>query len=129
MSPAFPKSASASSSRCDLAFQPSLFPACPDSSGPQVRTGADRAPIATGSSGSLSGCPKPDCPPATSVLDGAPRRTEERTREAAALHPAEAQTRLVGIARLAAQSPAAETKRNSAERPEYFVLPVRSILN
>jgi DNA repair photolyase len=35
----------------------------------------------------------------------------------------------VGIARLAAQSPAAETKRNSAERPEYFVLPVRSILN
>ena len=36
---------------------------------------------------------------------------------------------LVGIARLAAASPPAETQRSSAERPEYFLLPVRSILN
>jgi len=36
---------------------------------------------------------------------------------------------LVGIARLAANSPAAETKRRSAEKPEYFFLPVKSILN
>jgi len=36
---------------------------------------------------------------------------------------------LVGIARLAANSPLAETRRNSPERPEYFLLPVRSILN
>ncbi len=36
---------------------------------------------------------------------------------------------LVGIARLAAQSPAAETKRKSGEKPEYFLLPVKSILN
>jgi len=36
---------------------------------------------------------------------------------------------LVGIARLAAQSPAAETKRQSAVKPEYFLLPVKSILN
>src|SRR5277367_663653 len=36
---------------------------------------------------------------------------------------------LVGIARLAAISPAAETKRKSAEKPEYFLLPVKSILN
>jgi len=36
---------------------------------------------------------------------------------------------LVGIARLAANSPAAETKRSSREKPEYFVLPVKSILN
>jgi DNA repair photolyase len=42
---------------------------------------------------------------------------------------AEVQKPLVGIARLAANSPAAETKRDSAERPEYFLLPVRSILN
>jgi DNA repair photolyase len=35
----------------------------------------------------------------------------------------------VGIARLAAQSPAAVTKRQSAEKPEYFLLPVKSILN
>jgi DNA repair photolyase len=36
---------------------------------------------------------------------------------------------LVGIARLAASSPPAETERKSADRPEYFLLPVRSILN
>ena len=36
---------------------------------------------------------------------------------------------LVGIARLAANSPTAETKRKSAEKPEYFFLPVKSILN
>jgi DNA repair photolyase len=35
----------------------------------------------------------------------------------------------VGIARLAACSPPAETRRKSPERPQYFVLPVRSILN
>jgi DNA repair photolyase len=35
----------------------------------------------------------------------------------------------VGIARLAAKSPAAETRRKSAEKPEYFLLPVKSILN
>ena len=36
---------------------------------------------------------------------------------------------LVGIARLAAHSLPVETKRQSAERPEYFLLPVKSILN
>ena len=36
---------------------------------------------------------------------------------------------LVGIARLAANSPVAETRRKSAEKPEYFLLPVKSILN
>jgi DNA repair photolyase len=35
----------------------------------------------------------------------------------------------VGIARLAAKSPVAETKRKSTEKPEYFFLPVKSILN
>jgi DNA repair photolyase len=35
----------------------------------------------------------------------------------------------VGIARLAANSPRAETQRKSAEKPEYFLLPVKSILN
>jgi DNA repair photolyase len=40
-----------------------------------------------------------------------------------------AHARLVGIARLAASSPPAETHRKSAEKPEYFVLPVKSILN
>ena len=36
---------------------------------------------------------------------------------------------LVGIARLAAKAPAADTKRKSLEKPEYFLLPVKSILN
>lgn len=36
---------------------------------------------------------------------------------------------LVGIARLASNAPAAETKRKSLEKPEYFFLPVKSILN
>jgi DNA repair photolyase len=35
----------------------------------------------------------------------------------------------VGIARLAANSPEAETKRKSQNKPEYFLLPVKSILN
>jgi DNA repair photolyase len=35
----------------------------------------------------------------------------------------------VGIARLAAISPAAESRRSSLEKPEYFLLPVKSILN
>ncbi len=49
----------------------------------------------------------------------------------AAMHPArsDSQTPLVGIARLAAISPTAETRRKSADKPEYFLLPVKSILN
>ena len=35
----------------------------------------------------------------------------------------------MGIARLAAKAPEAETKRKSAEKPEYYILPVKSILN
>jgi hypothetical protein len=47
----------------------------------------------------------------------------------AAAPPERAHARLVGIARLAASSPPVETRRNSLERPEYFLLPVKSILN
>ena len=36
---------------------------------------------------------------------------------------------LVGIARLAAKAAEAETKRKSTEKPEYYILPVKSILN
>src|SRR6267154_2013418 len=36
---------------------------------------------------------------------------------------------LVGIARLAAEAPEADTQRKSLEKPEYFFLPVKSILN
>ena len=52
--------------------------------------------------------PTADCPPPTIQNSDAP---------------------LVGIARLAANSAAAESRRKSEEKPEYFFLPVKSILN
>jgi len=97
--------------------------------GPKARTGSDLAPIVTGPGGSISGSPMPDCPPALPEEHGAPRHAESRTRDAAARCGAEQSSPLVGIARLAANSPCAETQRSSPERPEYFLLPVRSILN
>jgi DNA repair photolyase len=120
------------SGRRPPAEQTALFPA--DSAelteqGPKARTGSDLAPIVTGPGGSISGCPTPDCPPALSAEHDAPRHEQSRTRDAAACCGAEKPAPLVGIARLAANSPAAETQRSSPERPEYFLLPVRSILN
>jgi DNA repair photolyase len=52
-----------------------------------------------------------------------------RSRCDAAFAAAGARAPLVGIARLAALSPPAESCRTSVERPEYFSMPVRSILN
>jgi DNA repair photolyase len=82
------------------------------------------AAAVTGSGGSTSGYSTADCPPPTS-REAAPcgfeSRADHRTQEAA--------VPLVGIARLAACSPPAESHRRSAERPEYFLLPVKSILN
>ena len=115
------------------AEQTSLFPIfAPEpknGEGAQAWTGPDLAPIVTGPGGSISGCPSPDCPPALPEEHGAPRRAESRTRDAAARCGSAESHPLVGIARLAADSPAAETQRLSPERPEYFVLPVKSILN
>ena len=51
--------------------------------------------------------------------------SDDARQGAAANHPAP----LVGIARLASISPVAPTRRKSDERPEYFILPVKSILN
>jgi DNA repair photolyase len=65
--------------------------------------------------------PTSDCPPAFRVTQGPQSLVDHRIRSAAAP--------LVGIARLAADSPPAESCRASRERPEYFLLPVRSILN
>jgi len=59
-------------------------------------------------------------------------RKESLKRPTADGPPPESQTSrapLVGIARLAANAPEAETRRKSAEKPEYFYLPVKSILN
>jgi DNA repair photolyase len=119
-----------------------LFPIYPDATSPKPGAESQRKAHpntvqvfgGAGSSGSNLGCPTADCPPptsleATSALTkpmptaacGPQNHTFGRTREAAAP--------LVGIARLAASSPPAETRRKSVERPEYFLLPVKSILN
>src|SRR5712692_7801790 len=129
MSPIHSKPTPGTSVRRHPVQQTALFPAFCDVQGPKARTGSDLAPIGTGPGGSISGCPTPDCPPALSAEHGAPRHAESRTRDAAACCGAENSAPLVGIARLAANSPLAETHRNSPERPEYFLLPVRSILN
>jgi DNA repair photolyase len=112
-----------------------LFPVSPYATSPKPRAGdlpdgarnvfdkVETSAVA-GLGGSTSGCPTADYPPPTSleaVPHGPKSRAEGRTREAAAP--------LVGIARLAACSPPAESHRKSSERPEYFLLPVKSILN
>jgi DNA repair photolyase len=86
--------------------------------------GAVEAAAVTGSGGSISGYTTADCPPPTSqeaVSRDFSGRSDHRTRDAA--------VPLVGIARLAAHSPQAESRRRSADGPEYFLLPVKSILN
>src|SRR5689334_15502609 len=104
-----------------------LFPECPDDVSPmQVVQGP--APAADQHS-SNSNRPAPDCHPAPAIWHGNQSRGEGPIRIVAANPSERANARLVGIARLAATSPPAETKRKSAERPEYFVLPVKSILN
>ena len=84
-----------------------FLPFCPNTPDPKPEAG----PLAQGSAGwckgSLEG-PSADCPPPRLQTSHAP---------------------LVGIARLAANSPAVETQRKSAGKPEYFLLPVKSILN
>ncbi len=85
----------------------SFLPFCPDEPNPKP----EAAPLARGEAGWCKGSPESpsaDCPPPQLQTPHAP---------------------LVGIARLAANSPACETKRKSQEKPEYFLLPVKSILN
>jgi len=107
-----------------------LFPVSPDSPnqraeelaplpGPgssvldKVACGADRPPLAPASRPEV-GCDLPDFQKAAvAVPDAVPG----------------APAPLVGIARLASISPVAPTRRKSEERPEYFLLPVKSILN
>ena len=112
-----------------------LFPVSPYATSPKPRAGdspggvhsvPDKVETATvaGLGGSTSGYTTADCPPPTSqeaALHGFDSRADHRTRDAA--------VPLVGIARLAAQSPVAVSQRKSAGKPEYFFLPVKSILN
>jgi len=79
--------------------------------------------------GSNSNQATADCPPASRIQSGNQDRKMGPVRNDAVAPPERPNTRLVGIARLAASSPPAETRRKSAEKPEYFVLPVKSILN
>src|SRR5215472_17488206 len=84
-----------------------FLPFCPETPDPEPEAG----PLARGRTGWCKGSPdarKADCPPLPLPTSRAP---------------------LVGIARLAAKSPTAETRRKSAAKPEYFFLPVKSILN
>src|SRR5258707_10151786 len=79
--------------------------------------------------GSISDQATTDGPPSSGTEYGTQSRETGPVRNAAAVSLERAPARLVGIARLAASSPPADTQRRSAEKPEYFVLPVKSILN
>lgn len=103
MSSAFSEVLSASQSAL------SLFPECPEHS-PNDRV-PELARLCGGPRGEPDEQCSADCPPPDPKAN-----------------PANA-TKLVGIARLAASSPPADSRRASPQRPEYFVLPVRSILN
>ncbi len=109
MSPVLPHSTPRFTARRRLVRRPvvSFLPFSPVEPNPKPEAGA----LAQGTPGWCKGnldSPTADCPPPQLQIPRAP---------------------LVGIARLAAQSPAAVTKRQSAEKPEYFLLPVKSILN
>lgn len=101
----------------------SLFPHSPETS-PNTRVGA-LAQFAD--PGGISGPVLPDCPPANARDRGLALYREHLV--ASESESTMAAAPLVGIARLAALSPPAESRRKSEERPEYFLLPVRSILN
>jgi len=104
-----------------------LFPECSDAIGPKQVV---QSPARTEDQrGSISDRATTDCPPASRIQSGNQDRKMGPVRNDAVAPPERANTRLVGIARLAASSPPAETRRKSAEKPEYFVLPVKSILN
>src|SRR5438309_8590806 len=104
-----------------------LFPECPDAKSPKQVV---QSPARTEDRrGSISDRETTDCPPASTTQSGNQNREKGPVRNDAAVPPQRANARLVGIARLAAASPPAETRRKSPERPEYFVVPVRSILN
>ena len=104
-----------------------LFPECPSDVSP-MKVVSDPAPVAD-QHGSVADRMTMDCPPESAVPNGAQSSFTDPIRNAPVVPHERAHARLVGIARLAACSPPAETRRKSPERPEYFVLPVRSILN
>ncbi len=113
-----------------------LFPECPDVISP-MQVVQSPAPVADQLTGdrktvdrdSNSNPTTADCPPASWTPQGNQDLAASPVRNDVAVSTERAPARLVGIARLAASSPPAETRRKSLEKPEYFVLPVKSILN
>ncbi len=133
--------APAVSNRRRLASQPQLFPVGPQPSEPNMhgpKQVADRgpAPVAIGPGETASQmnahAGTTGCPPLGSGAAPAEPAAVARCGDNAHHHSVQvrdAEAPLVGIARLAASSPSAESARKSEQRPEYFFLPVRSILN
>src|ERR1700694_5181480 len=106
----------------------SLFPDCHDTKSPKNGI-EDLAPVASDPHNSNPGTNVEDCPPSPAVSAGPQNLSETGTRAAVVAPGNSENPRWVGIARLAAKSPPAESRRTSSERPEYFLLPVKSILN
>jgi DNA repair photolyase len=104
-----------------------LFPECPEVVSP-MQAVQSPAPAAN-QRGSISDPTTAGCPPASRTQHGTQNHELGPVRNVAAVPHVRVHTRLVGIARLAASSSPAETRRKSEERPEYFLLPVKSILN
>jgi DNA repair photolyase len=109
MSPVLPLSTPLPTTRRRPVRRPAVrfLPFSPETPEPKPEAG----PFAQGSTGWCQGspaAPTAGCPP--------PQRQTSRAP-------------LVGIARLAADSPPANSRRKSEEKPQYFLLPVKSILN
>jgi DNA repair photolyase len=104
-----------------------LFPECPSDVNAAKVVGGP-APVAD-QHGNIADRMTTDCPPESEVRSGNQNRSEDPVYNDSVVPHERANARLVGIARLAACSPPAPTQRKSPERPDYFVLPVRSILN
>src|SRR5436309_213602 len=104
-----------------------LFPECPEAISPKQVV---QSPARTEDRrGSISDRATTDCAPAFKTQSGTQNRQTGPVRNDSSASGIRPKPQLVGIARLAACSPPAETQRCSAEKPEYFVLPVKSILN
>jgi DNA repair photolyase len=111
----------------------SLFPMSPEQS-PSNRTGALAPPTGPGSAVPETVVENggADCPPRAISLDGEISRHEDFRKDAADAVPGAATqiaAPLVGIAHLASISPEAPSSRKSEARPDYYFLPVKSILN
>src|SRR6266446_463588 len=86
-----------------------LFPECPDAISPKQVV---QSLAQTGDQYNAdSNRPAPDCPPAPLTSHGSQNSVEGPIRIGVANYSERASARLVGIARLAASSPPAETRR------------------